>query len=133
MLFLHDVFLQVNGEAITGSAEKFAEYSSDPSGYLRPIGQITSLSGGTLHRRRFADDDVSIVINEARADGRTTTLSYDMTSSGGRMAGAFRSTAGDQVGRVVCKRSAFDLTGGVDKVRQRLEAEIDDAPRRGVP
>ena len=125
MFLLYDTFMQIDGEAIIGNDEMFAEYS--PTGSRGLVGDrvINELSG-TVHRKYFADSHVSIgVRNRGRGQLRDSTRSYDMTISGDRMAGQFHSTVGNQRGRVVCRREIFDLTGEMDEIRQRLESQIN--------
>ena len=126
MFLLYDTFLRVDGGAIAGNDEKFAEYSSGRRGPLPGDRRSQNLLSGTVHRKYFGDSEVSIgVAEEGEGTLRASTRSYDMTISGDRMVGEFHSTVANQRGRVVCKRVIFDLRGGREEVEQRLESEIN--------
>ena len=124
MFLLYDTFLRVDGEAITGNDEKFAEYSSGKKGLFPGHQRTFSTSSGTVHRKYFADSHVSIGMDEGGAP-RKSTRSYNMVISDDRMAGTFHSTVANQTGRAVCKRANFDLTGDPAAIEQRLGSEIN--------
>ena len=124
MFLLYDTFLRVDGEAITGNDEKFAEYSSCEKGPYPWNRRIFSTSSGTVHRRYFADSHVSIGMDEQGVP-RKSTRSYDMVVSDDRMAGTFHSTVANQTGHVLCKRATFDLTGETAAIKKRLASEIN--------
>ena len=125
MLILYDTFLQVDGEAIAGYDEMFAEYSSGRKEILDD--RVVNELSGTVHRKYFfANSRVSIgVRNEGRNDLRESIRSYDMIIRGNRMSGEFHSSVGNQRGRVVCQRELFDdLKGEPDETEQRLQSEF---------
>ena len=125
---LHSTTLDQRDSDVTGSDEKYAEFSRIPE---RDSGRNAKSLPRTERTRGTISGTIrsGYIIGRSRVllridDETSATRTYEMVVDGDRMYGNFRSSVANQRGRVTCRRDDFNLDGSVADIRQRLQREI---------